>query len=119
MLIQILKSKLKQVIVTDANVEYEGSITLDKILMDTAGIRPYEYVHINSVDGKHRIESYAIPAPAGSGRVEMNGGAANFFKPGDRVHVNCWAFVDDKEAYEVSFPVVVYTDENNRIKNVG
>jgi len=114
MFLHILKSKLKCVTVTDSNVEYRGSITLDKLLMDTAGIRSNERVEINAKNGSERIVSYAIEAPAGSGKVEMNGGAANFFKKGDEVHVNCFALIDEKEPLREA--VVVYTrydEENN------
>ena len=113
MFLHILKSKLKCVVVTDANVEYQGSLTIDKLLMQSAGILPNERVEINSVDGHERIVSYAIEAPAGSGRVELNGGAANHFKIGDRIHVNCFAMVDVKEAtdpeFGTKFPIVVHT----------
>lgn len=121
MLLKILKSKLKCVTVTDANVEYRGSITLDKLIMDTAGIRPGEFVQVNSKDGKSRIDTYAIEAPAGSGRVEMNGGAANYFKPGDQVHVNCFGWVDEndppREAMIVFTKYDSYDNRNHIIDN--
>lgn len=118
MYIQVLKSKLKKVKVTAASVEYEGSITLDPLLMKAARLMPYERVEVNSVYGKHRLVTYIIPGKEGTGQVEMNGGMANFFKPGDEVHVNCFAFVDAKDFYREAmskYPYVVKTDENNKI----
>ncbi len=128
MLIQVLRSKLKKVKVTGASTEYEGSITLDPLLMAAAGLHPYERVEVNSVDGKARIVTYVIKGWE-PGQVELNGGAANFFKEGDWVHVNCFAIVDNEDtqthcSYDPPpynrpgrklLPIVVQTDENNKI----
>ena len=123
MYIQVLKSKLKKVRVTAASVEYEGSLTLDTVLMEAANILPYERVEVNAVYGKDRLTTYVIPGEHGSGQVEMNGGMANFFKPGDEVHVNCFwiieQFMRDPNGDRVNLwqyvPEVVKTDENNKI----
>jgi len=115
MLIQVLKSKLKKVIVTDANTEYEGSITLDPLLMNEANIYPFERVEVNAVDGGSRIVTYAIPGKEGSGQVELNGGAANFFTKGQYVHVNCFALIEELKIHPDEFPIIVKTDENNKV----
>ena len=122
MLIQVLKSKLKEVIVTDANIEYEGSLTLDPLLMKAAELHPYERVEVNAVNGKSRIVTYVIAGKRGSGCVELNGGAANFFNKGDKVHVNCFAFFGNYDGYYKDWkdtphilPKIVITDENNKV----
>ena len=113
MYLQVLKSKLKEVVVTDANTEYEGSLTLDPLLMAEAHLVPFERVEVNSKDGESRIVTYVIEGETGSGQVEMNGGAANFFRPGDLVHVNCFVIT---EPDNIPKPVIVYTDKDNRVK---
>ena len=124
MLIQVLKSKLKEVIVTAADTRYQGSITLDPDLMEAANLLPYERVEVNGVNSCDRIVTYVIAGERGSGCVELNGGAANFFDKGDEVHVNCFAFSDyneydlfykDSNDIEHIFPKVVITDENNKV----
>lgn len=114
----MLKSKLKQVTVTDANVQYNGSITLDPSLMEAANLRAYERVEVNAVHGTARLITYVLPGINGSGQVEMNGGMANFFKPGDKVHVNCFAFYDEDKIDPFFKPKVVITDERNMITDI-
>lgn len=113
MLIQVLKSKLKEVIVTDANTEYEGSITLCPLLMDAADLYQYERVEVNAKNGEARIVTYVIEGNK-LGQVELNGGAANFFKKGDKAHVNCFAFIECEPGMSIK-PNIVKTDENNKV----
>ena len=115
MYLHILKSKLKEVIVTSANTEYEGSLTLDPLLMRAANLVPNERVEVNDKEGEARIVTYVISGIEGSGQVELNGGAANFFDVGDRVHVNCFALC---EPDDIPIPLIVYTDENNKVTEV-
>lgn len=115
MLIQVLKSKLKDVIVTAADTNYEGSITLDADLMDAASFYDYERVEVNAVNGESRINTYVIPGKRGSGCVELNGGAANFFVRGQHIHVNCFALIDEGTLYHKHEPEIVKTDENNKV----
>ena len=122
MLIQVLKSKLKEVIVTAADTRYQGSITLDPDLMDAANLIPYEAVHVNGVNSDSRIVTYVIPGERGSGCVELNGGAANLFIKGEHVHVNCFAFFGNYDGYYKDWkdtphilPKIVITDENNKV----
>ena len=112
MLIQVLKSKLKDVIVTAADTNYEGSITLDENLMDAAGLYRSEAVHVNGVNSDSRIITYVIPGKRGSGCVELNGGAANFFKKGEHIHVNSFGFIDIGSRTPQH---IVITDENNKV----
>ena len=114
----MLKSKLKCVTVTAADTEYEGSLTLDRDLMDAANLIAGEKVEVNAKNGTSRIETYVIPGGRGSGKVEINGGAANFFKVGDKIHVNCFVFVKrDENNHEMIYPTVVFTDKNNKVIN--
>lgn len=114
MLIQVLKSKLKDVIVTAADTEYEGSITLCPLLMEAADLHPYERVEVNAVNGESRIVTYVIEGHK-LGQVELNGGAANFFVKGQHIHVNCFASVDVSEEMWFGDPEIVKTDENNKV----
>ncbi|MDQ4149400.1 MAG: aspartate 1-decarboxylase [Actinomycetota bacterium] len=94
----MMHAKIHRATVTDANVEYSGSITLDQNLMDAAGILEYEQVHVVDVDNGARFETYAISGEAGSGDVIVNGAAAHLVSKGDRVIVMAYAHVDDSEA---------------------
>ena len=114
MILQVLKCKLKDVIVTEANTEYEGSLTLDPLLMEAAHINEWERVEVNAKNGDGRIVTYVIPGERGSGQVEMNGGAANFFNVGDHVHVNCYAFIE-LNYKSIPKPRIVVTKEFNQV----
>ena len=86
-MLTVLKSKIRELRIEVCRIEYdEGSITIPQSIMQQAGIYPYERVEVNSKFGKGRIVTYAIPGD----RVELNGGAANHFKEGEIVHVNCF-----------------------------
>ena len=127
MLLQVLKSKLKEVIITAANTNYEGSITLDPDLMRAANLRPYERVEVNGVNSDSRIVTYVIPGERGSGCVELNGGAANLFIKGEHIHVNCFAAMNNSRYNDLfvipylwgtrkkRYPRIVKTDKNNKI----
>ena len=95
---QLLKGKIHRVTVTEACIDYEGSITIDSSLMKGAGILPFEKVLIANLNNGSRIESYAIPGPSGSGMVCLNGGAAKHGKPGDMVIILTFAVLSEKEA---------------------
>lgn len=111
---QILKAKIHRATVTDSQVEYEGSITIDEELLKAAEIVPWEKVLIANIDNGSRIESYAIPGEAGSGVICMNGGAAKYAKKGERVIIMSFAVLTDEEL-ERHQPKVVYVDKQNRI----
>jgi len=110
----LLKGKIHGARVTDANVAYEGSITIDAELMYAAGIVPYEKVAIWSLTTGERLDTYAIPGPAGRGEVCMNGAAAHRIKAGERIIIAAFAWFEEEEARSYR-PSRVYLNENNGI----
>ena len=109
----MLKSKIHRATVTDANLNYVGSITVDMDLLDAADIRLYEQVHVVNINNGARFETYAIEGARGSGTICLNGAAARLAQPGDLVIVLSYAEYREAEldGYE---PVVVHVDEHNR-----
>lgn len=112
---QIFKSKLHRATVTHADVEYEGSVTIDKDLLEAADIRPYEAVHIWNVTNGNRLVTYALEGPPGSRIVCINGAAAHLARPGDKVIIATFADLEDHELLGFE-PTVVLLDDDNRIK---
>ncbi len=113
MIRHMLKSKIHRATVTEACVEYVGSITIDSDLMARADITPYEKVLVASVDNGVRLETYAIEGPSGSGVVCMNGAAARLFERGHKVIIMSFAGYDDAEARSHR-PRAVFVDSNNK-----
>ncbi len=93
----LLKAKIHRAKVTDACLEYEGSLSIDRTLMDLADIAPYEQVNVYNVNNGERFETYAIPAPAGSGTFCLNGAAAHLGAVGDRLIVFAFGLVSAEE----------------------
>ena len=116
MLRTMLKSKIHRARVTEANLYYEGSITIDSDLMKAADILEGEKVEVLNLNNGHRLETYAIKGEAGSGVVCLNGPAARGACPGDLVIVLTYVFLEDKEAQNIEAKIV-NVDERNRIKN--
>lgn len=114
MFIQILKSKIHRAVVTQADLHYIGSITLDEDLMDAAGIIENEKVHVVNINNGERMETYVIKGARGSGVVCMNGPAARKAQKGDLVIIMSYAMMDQKEAIDFQ-PKIVFPDENNKI----
>ena len=112
------KSKIHRATVTDANLAYEGSITLDRALMDAADLLPYEQVHVVDIDNGARFETYVIEGEKGSGDVVLNGAAARLVQPGDKVIIMSYAAYDESEIDDFE-PKVVFVDGDNRIREVG
>ena len=110
----VLKSKLHKVVVTQANVDYHGSITLDRDLMDAMGVCEFEKVEVNGATTDSRISTYVIEGKRGSGIVGMNGGAARHFIVGDEIHVLAFWIIDEDKRPDV---IIVETDNLNRIIN--
>ncbi|RJP74369.1 MAG: aspartate 1-decarboxylase [Candidatus Abyssobacteria bacterium SURF_17] len=110
----LCKSKIHRATITDANLHYEGSITIDSDLLEAADIVPYEKVHVVNVNNGSRLETYAIEGRRGSGDVCLNGAAARLGARGDAVIVISYATVDDAEAREWQ-PKKVMVDKRNRI----
>lgn len=113
MIIQLLKSKLHRVKVTDANIDYIGSITLDLNLMEKAHLLPYEKVHIANLSNGDRFETYVIEGKRGSGDVCINGAAAHLAKPGDLIIVMSFVGLEEKEIKDFK-PITVFVDQNNQ-----
>jgi aspartate 1-decarboxylase len=113
MLRTLMKSKLHRATVTDANLHYVGSITLDPQLMQAADLLPHERVQVLDIDNGARFETYVIAGDADSGDVCLNGPAARLVQPGDKVIVISYATYSDAEARE-HVPTVVHCDELNR-----
>jgi aspartate 1-decarboxylase len=112
----MFKSKIHRARVTDADLDYEGSITLDRELMRAADILPYEKVAVWNVTNGSRLETYAVEGEAGSGVVCLNGAAAHHNFPGNLVIISTFAEVEEDEARAWK-PTVVLVDEDNRIKS--
>lgn len=117
MLITLMKAKLHQARVTEAKLDYEGSITIDRRLMDLAGILPFEMVHVFDIANGARFVTYAIEGPAGSGVICVNGAAARLVQPGDRIIIVAYAQLDPGEVAAFR-PSVVLLDEDNRVRDV-
>ncbi|MBZ0070320.1 MAG: aspartate 1-decarboxylase [Thiohalobacteraceae bacterium] len=118
MQLTLLKAKLHHACVTHSELEYEGSCAIDGLLLDTAGIREYEQIHIYNKTNGARLTTYAIRAQEGSGIVSVNGAAAHKAAPGDRVIICSYAILSQQEA--VSFkPTLVYLNERNQIVRMG
>lgn len=114
----MMKAKIHRATVTEANVDYVGSITLDADLMRAADILSHEKVHVVDVTNGARLETYAIEGPAGSGVCCLNGAAARLVREGDTIIVISYAVMTDEEAYAHE-PTVVFLEAGNRIARIG
>ena len=115
MTISMFKAKLHRLRVTQADLYYEGSITVDQELLDTAGILPYEKVQVVNVNNGNRLETYTIPGEPGERTVCLNGPAARLAATGDQVIVISYAELTPSEARQ-HHPRVVLVDEDNNVK---
>jgi aspartate 1-decarboxylase len=109
----VLKSKIHRATVTEADLNYEGSVTIDSELMRAADIVEYEQVHIYDITNGNRIITYAMVGPAGSGTICINGAAAHKVHPGDLVILATYATVSEEER-RTHRPRIVHVDEHNR-----
>lgn len=112
--LSMLKSKIHRAVITQAELNYVGSVTIDEDLMEAAGIYEYEHVHIVNVNSGSRIETYAIAGERGSGVICLNGAAARSGQRGDTVIIMSYADMTPEEAAE-HHPRVVFVDEKNEI----
>jgi len=110
----MLRSKIHRARVTGGNVGYEGSITIDRLLMEAADILPYEMVHVLNVHNGARFQTYAIEGQPGSGEIVLNGAAARLAAKGDIVIILTYNTVAEDDAHHVE-PRVVYVDASNTI----
>lgn len=113
----LLSAKIHNCTLTDANINYMGSISIDQTLLDAAGILPYEQVQVVNVANGERFITYAITAPANSGAIELNGAAARLGVKGDRLIIMTYAQFSEDELKNY-YPTVVMVDDNNRILEV-
>ncbi|MFZ5644937.1 MAG: aspartate 1-decarboxylase [Bacillota bacterium] len=117
MFLTMFKSKIHRAVVTQADLNYMGSITIDRDLMKTADILPNEKVQVVNNNNGSRFETYVIPGEPGSGVICLNGAAARLVQPGDTVIIISYAMMTREEA-AVHMPVVVMVDEANRVRDV-
>ena len=114
MLRQMLRSKIHRATVTEACLQYEGSITIDQDLLEAAGILPYELVMISNLNNGERFTTYAMAGKRGSGEVVLNGPTARKAVVGDKVIIFCYEFYAEDEAKRHQ-PKVIFVDEKNQI----
>ena len=117
MMIPMLYSKIHRATVTEANLDYEGSITIDRTLMDAAGLRVHQQIHIYNITTGTRFETYVLEGEADSGAIEINGAAAHKASKGDLVILCTYAQFHGAEADKWE-PKVVFVNENNAIKEL-
>ena len=110
----MLKAKIHMATVTESNLEYEGSITIDEDLMRKAGILPYEMVMVSNMNNGERFETYAIPGTPKSGKICLNGPTARKGAVGDRVIIFCYGYFEDASLKNFK-PRIVHLDPGNRI----
>ncbi|MCU0371148.1 MAG: aspartate 1-decarboxylase [Bacteroidales bacterium] len=114
MQIHVLKSKIHRATITDANLNYIGSVAIDEDLMEAANIIENEMVHIYDVNNGERFETYVIKGQRGSGDVVMNGAAARKVQPGDIVLIVSYALMDFEEA-KTFRPTIIFPDKRNKL----
>jgi aspartate 1-decarboxylase len=114
----MLKSKIHRVTVTDANLEYEGSVTIDETLMKEADIIPFEQVRIYNISNGNRFETYAIKGKKGSGTICLNGAAARKAHRGDLLIIATYISLEEKELKGFT-PKLVLVDEKNKMIKKG
>jgi aspartate 1-decarboxylase len=110
----MLKSKIHRATVTDCDLHYVGSITIDRLLLDAADILPHEQVSVVDIDNGARFETYTLPGERGSGEVKLNGAAARLVARGDTIIVISYAACT-REEIDLHVPRVVHVDAHNRI----
>jgi len=114
MLRLMLKSKIHGATITDANLAYEGSVTIDQEFMDTVGILPYEQVMISNINNGERFETYAIPGERGKGGVCLNGPAGRKGVTGDRLVIVCYSYYHEKEMFTYTPTIIKLGPKNKR-----
>jgi aspartate 1-decarboxylase len=115
---EFLKSKIHRAVITQADLEYEGSLTIDQELMDAAGIAKYEKIDVYNISNGQRFSTYAIPGGRGSGTIGLNGAAARLGSIGDLVIIVSYVHLAEDEAQKHE-PIIVLADRQNRIKTIS
>lgn len=116
MLLNYMKAKIHRATVTQADLNYEGSITIDQALMQESGIQPYELVHIYNITNGNRLSTYVIEGTPNSGICCLNGAAARLVAPGDKVIIVAYAWMTQEEA-ETHQPRVLLMNDDNTVKD--
>jgi len=111
----MFKAKIHRATVTGADMHYEGSLTIDEVLLEAADILPYEQIHVWDVTNGARLVTYALPGEANSGTVCVNGAGAHLIKPGDLVIIATYTSMPTKKARKFE-PTVILVDADNKIK---
>jgi len=112
---KLLRSKIHRATVTDSNLAYEGSITIDMDLLTRANMVEYELVQVVNIDNGARFETYIIAGEAGSGKIEINGAAARLVHPGDKIIAMAYSMVAEDELLDWT-PTIILVDDNNLVK---
>ena len=110
-------AKIHRATVTEADLDYEGSITIDLDLLEAAGMKVYEQVDVLDISNGNRLTTYTLPGERGSGEIKMNGAAAHLIHPGDLIIVIAYASFEESELADFH-PTVVLVDEKNHIREV-
>ncbi len=110
----VLRAKIHRAKVTDSNINYDGSLTVDEALLEAAGIRPYEQVRVSNLNNGERFETYVIPGERNSGIICLNGPTARKGEVGDFIIIFAYSFFTEEEL-EGFTPKIIKVDENNRI----
>ena len=118
MLLTMMKAKLHRATVTQADLEYEGSIAIDSDLLEASGILPHEQVDVLNISTGHRFTTYAIEAPRGSRTIGVNGAAARLVQKGDKVIIVTYCQIEGEQARNYA-PTVVLLDERNGVKRAA
>lgn len=113
----MFKAKIHRATITQADLNYEGSLSVDRTLLEAADLLPYEKVSVVNINNGERLETYVIPAEAGSGVICLNGAAARKGSPGDLIIIMSYAMMSDEEA-KTYRPTVVHVDRQNRIVEI-
>ncbi|MEW5807392.1 MAG: aspartate 1-decarboxylase [Acidobacteriota bacterium] len=114
---ELLRAKIHRITVTERNVHYEGSLTLDADLIDAAKMVPYERIDVYNVNSGHRFSTYVIEGKRGSGACCVNGAAAHLADPGDLLIVASYSLMEDSEI-KGHKPIIIVVDSRNRIKEI-
>jgi len=113
MLIQLLRTKVQQVIVSESSESYPGSIALPDEIIDAAGLKLFEQVHVNNLTNGNRIITYVVRSKK-EGFVTLNGAASKLFKKGDKIHILAFGYFSEEEASEFE-PTIIYANAENRL----
>jgi aspartate 1-decarboxylase len=115
MLISMCQSKIHRATITEANLHYRGSLTVDKTLLKASGMLPYQQVSVVNINNGSRLETYLIEGEEGSGVICLNGAAARLGTVGDKIIIISYAMMDKASISPDYSPIVVHVDENNRM----